>query len=314
MSGATSILGKNLLGLRDASREQIELILDNARVMAQINERRIKKVPTLRGQTIINLFMENSTRTRTSFEIAAKRLSADAVNISGSGSSAGKGETLLDTARNLEAMAVDCLVIRDSHSGAPHQLAQRLNIPVINAGDGTNEHPTQALLDLYTIREKRGSLDGLKIAMVGDIAHSRVARSNMFALRHYGAEVRLSGPATLMPHDLSTFGARYYPEFDDAIEGADVIMMLRIQVERQQGANIPSVREYASMYGLSGERLRRAARPDVLVMHPGPINRGVEMTPEVADGPWSLVLDQVSAGVAVRMAILHLLLGGGNLE
>ncbi len=305
-------LGKHLLGLRDLSREQIELVLDNARAMAQVNERRIKKVPTLRGLTIINLFLENSTRTRTSFEIAAKRLSADAVNISSSGSSVAKGETLLDTARNLEAMAVDCIVIRDSHSGSPHQLAQHLDIPIVNAGDGTNEHPTQSLLDLYTIREKRGSLEGLKIAIVGDILHSRVARSNMFALRNFGADVRLSGPATLMPPDLSIFGARYFPDMDEAIADADVIMMLRVQFER--GANIPSVREYSSMYGLSSTRLARAARPDVLIMHPGPINRGVELNPDVADGPYSLVLDQVTSGVAVRMAILHLLLGGGSPE
>jgi aspartate carbamoyltransferase catalytic subunit len=299
------------LGTRDLSRAQIELILDNARAMAEVNRRRIKKVPTLRGLTIINLFLENSTRTRTSFEIAAKRLSADAVNISGSGSSVAKGETLMDTAKNLEAMAVDCIVLRDSHSGAPHQLAERLGIPVVNAGDGTNEHPSQALLDLFTIREKRGSLEGLKIAIVGDILHSRVARSNMFALRHYGAEIRLSGPATLMP-ELEVFGATYYPDLNEAIAGVDVIMMLRIQLER--GASIPSVREYSTLYGLSAARLQKYARPDVLVMHPGPINRGVELSPDAADGPWSVVLDQVNAGVAVRMAILHLLLGGGNLE
>lgn len=304
-------LGRHLLGIRDLSREQIELVLDNAKAMAEVNRRRIKKVPTLRGLTIINLFLENSTRTRTSFEIAAKRLSADAVNISGSGSSVSKGETLMDTAKNLEAMAVDCIVIRDSHSGAPHQLAERLSIPIVNAGDGTNEHPSQALLDLYTIRERRGSLDGLKIAIVGDILHSRVARSNMFALRHFGAEIRVSGPATLMP-DLSVFGAKYYPDINQAIDGADVIMMLRIQLER--GASIPSVREYSTLFGLNAARLERYARPDVLVMHPGPINRGVEMSPDVADGRWSVVLDQVNAGVAVRMAILHLLLGGGNLE
>lgn len=309
-----SPLGRHLLGTRDLSREQIDLVLDTARAMAEVSSRRIKKVPTLRGLTIINLFLENSTRTRVSFEIAAKRLSADAVNVSGGGSSVAKGETLLDTARNLEAMATDCLVVRDSHSGAPHQLAERLGIPVVNAGDGTNEHPTQALLDLFTIREKRGSLEGLKIAIVGDVLHSRVARSNMFALRHYGAEVRLSGPATLMPHDPGLLGAKYYPRMDEAIAGADVVMMLRIQSERQKGANIPSVREYSALYGLSADRLRRHAREDVIVMHPGPINRGVEMSPDVADGPWSLILDQVTSGVAVRMAVLHLLLGGGNLE
>ncbi len=304
----------HLLGLRELDRSAIETVLDSAKQMAQVNERRIKKVPPLRGLTIVNLFLENSTRTRMSFEIAAKRLSADAVNLSGGGSSVGKGETLLDTARNIEAMAVDCIVIRDSHSGAPHQLARSLGIPVVNAGDGTNEHPTQALLDLFTIRERRGSLDGLKIAIVGDIAHSRVARSNMFALRHFGADVRLSGPATLMPADLDVFGARYFPDLDEAIDGAEVIMMLRIQTERQRGANIPSVREYSSMYGLSAARLARHARKDVLVMHPGPINRGVELTPDVADGPWSLILDQVRSGVAVRMAVLYLLLGGGSIE
>ena len=310
----TASLGRNLLGLREATREQIELVLDNARAMAQISERRIKKVPTLRGLTIINLFLENSTRTRVSFEIAAKRLSADAVNVSAGGSSVAKGETIVDTARNLEAMAVDCIVVRDSHSGVPHQLAKRLDIPVVNAGDGTNEHPTQALLDLFTIREKRGTLEGLKIAMVGDILHSRVARSNMFALRHYGAEVRLSGPATLMPPDPSLFGARYYPDMNEAIAGVDVIMMLRIQLERQKGANIPSLREYSTLYGLTADRMRRHAKSDVIVMHPGPINRGVEMSPDVADGPGSFVLDQVTSGVAVRMAVLHLMLGGGSLE
>ena len=211
-------------------------------------------------------------------------------------------------------MATDLIVIRDSHSGAPHQLARRLDIPVVNAGDGTNEHPSQALLDLFTIRNKRGGLDGLKIAIVGDVAHSRVARSNMWALRHYGAEIRLSGPATLMPPDLSVFGARYCHDVNEAITGVDVIMMLRIQTERQKGANIPSVREYASLFGLNASRLRKHARPDVIVMHPGPINRGVEMSPDAADGPWSVILDQVTSGVAVRMAILHLLLGGGSLE
>jgi aspartate carbamoyltransferase catalytic subunit len=307
-------LGRHLLGLREATRDQIELVLDNARAMAQVNERRIKKVPTLRGLTIVNLFLENSTRTRVSFEIAAKRLSADSVNVSAGGSSVAKGETIVDTARNLEAMAVDCIVVRDSHSGAPHQLARRLDIPVVNAGDGTNEHPSQGLLDLFTIREKLGKLDGLKIAIVGDVLHSRVARSNMFALRHYGADVRLSGPATLMPPDPSLFGARYYPDMNEAIAGADVIMMLRIQLERQKGANIPSLREYSTLYGLNAGRLRRHAKEGVVVLHPGPINRGVELSPDVADGPWSLVLDQVSSGVAVRMAVLHLMLGGGSLE
>lgn len=305
---------RHLLGMRGASRAEIEHVLDTAKAMAQISERRIKKVPTLRGRTIINLFLENSTRTRTSFEIAAKRLSADAVNLSGGGSSVSKGETLLDTARNLEAMAVDLIVIRDSHSGAAHQLAQRLRIPVVNAGDGTNEHPTQALLDLYTIRQKLGRLDGLKIVIAGDVLHSRVARSNMFALRHFGAEIRLAGPGTLMPADLKTFGAVYYPDFNKAIDGADVIMMLRIQSERQKGGNIPSLREYSSLFGLNAERLRKYARPDVLVMHPGPINRGIELSPEVADGPWSVVLDQVTSGVAVRMAVLYLMLGEGSLE
>ena len=255
-----TILRRDLLGLQDATRAEIESILDAAKGMAQVNERRIKKVPTLRGRTIVNLFLENSTRTRTSFEIAAKRLSADAVNLSGGGSSVSKGETLMDTARNLEAMAVDLIVIRDSHSGSPRQLAARLKIPVVNAGDGTNEHPTQALLDLFTIREKRGKLDGLKIAIAGDILHSRVARSNLFALRHFGAEIRLSGPATLMPRELDYLGAKYYPDFNEAISGVDVIMMLRIQSERQKGANIPSLREYSTLYGLNAARLRKFAR------------------------------------------------------
>lgn len=307
-----TLLGKHLLGTRDLTRAQIELVLDNARAMAQIAERRIKKVPTLRGMTIINLFLENSTRTRTSFEIAAKRLSADAVNISASGSSVAKGETLLDTARNLEAMRADLLVVRDKHSGAPHQLARTLGIPVVNAGDGTNEHPTQALLDLYTLREERGSLDGVSIAIVGDILHSRVARSNMFALRHFNADIRLCGPATLMPPDLGVFGARYVPVLEDAIAGADAIMVLRIQLERQAGANFPSLREYSALYGINANRLRKAARKDVILMHPGPVNRGIELSPDAADGPWSVILNQVTAGVAVRMAVLHLLLGGSE--
>jgi aspartate carbamoyltransferase catalytic subunit len=277
-----------------------------------ISQREIKKVPTLRGRTVINLFFEPSTRTRTSFEIAAKRLSADSVNISASTSSVTKGETLLDTARNLEAMAPDCIVIRHSSAGAPHQLARICRAAIINAGDGAHEHPTQALLDALTIREHKKRIKGLEVAIIGDILHSRVARSNIHLLTKLGARVRISGPGTLVPKDFGTLvehGLRLERRIEDAIEGADVLMILRIQRERQDAAFFPSMREYAVHYGLNLGHLELAA-PDAIVMHPGPMNRGIEISSAVADSNRSLILDQVANGLAVRMAVLYLLAGG----
>jgi aspartate carbamoyltransferase catalytic subunit len=308
---ARRLAGKDLLGIRDLSVAEIELILDTAESFKEISTREIKKVPTLRGKTVINLFFEASTRTRTSFEIAAKRLSADAINISASGSSVVKGETLIDTAKNLEAMSPDCIVIRHSASGAPHLLGRLMRVPVINAGDGANEHPTQALLDLYTIREKRGGLAGLKIAIVGDVLHSRVARSNIYGFTKMGAEVHLAGPQTMRPAEVETLGAKWHGSLREVVPEMDVIMMLRIQLERQGGGFFPTLREYSRFFGLNPEVLR-GAKPDVLIMHPGPMNRGVEISPEVADGPFSVILDQVTNGVAVRMALLYLLVGGGE--
>jgi len=301
--------GKDLLGIRELSVSEIELILDTAESFKEVSTREIKKVPTLRGKTVINLFFEASTRTRTSFEIAAKRLSADAINISTSASSVVKGETLIDTAKNLEAMNPDCIVIRHSASGAPHLLARLMRIPIINAGDGANEHPTQALLDLYTIREKKGRLAGLKVAIVGDILHSRVARSNIYGFTKMGAEVHLAGPQTMRPAEVESLGVRWQNNLRQIIPEMDVIMMLRIQLERQGGGFFPTLREYSRFFGLNQEALQKA-KPDVLIMHPGPINRGVEISPEVADGPFSVILDQVTNGVAVRMALLYLLVGG----
>ncbi|MBI2875862.1 MAG: aspartate carbamoyltransferase catalytic subunit [Candidatus Tectomicrobia bacterium] len=301
--------GKDILGLQQMSPEEILLILDTAEGMKEISEREIKKVPTLRGKTLINLFHEPSTRTRTSFEIAGKRLSADVVNISASGSSMVKGETIKDTARNLEAMHPDVIVVRHSASGVPHLLAEALETPVINAGDGAHEHPTQALLDLLTIREKKGRLEGVKVAIVGDIAHSRVARSNIFGMTRLGMEVTVAGPATMLPLYIEKLGVRVTTDMDEAIADVDVIMMLRLQLERQSQFLFPSLREYSRLYGLNLERLRRA-QEEILILHPGPINRGVEIAPEVADGPYSLILHQVSNGVAVRMALLFLLVGG----
>jgi aspartate carbamoyltransferase catalytic subunit len=258
---------------------------------------------------VINLFFEASTRTRTSFEIAAKRLSADTINISASSSSVVKGETLIDTAKNLGAMNPDCIVIRHSAAGAPHLLARLMRVPVINAGDGAHEHPTQALLDLFTVREKKGRLAGLKVAIVGDILHSRVARSNIYGFTKMGAEVHLSGPRTMMPAEVERMGVRWHTGLHEVIPQADVIMMLRIQLERQEGGFFPTLREYSRFFGLNLEVLK-AAQPEVLIMHPGPMNRGVEISPEVADGPFSVILDQVTNGVAVRMALLYLLVGG----
>lgn len=300
---------KDILDMKDLSAEEINLILDTADSFLEVSTREIKKVPTLRGKTIINLFVEASTRTRTSFEIAGKRLSADTINISGSSSSIIKGETLIDTARNLEAMNPDVIVLRHSAAGAPHMLARLVKPSVINAGDGAHEHPTQALLDLMTIRAKKGRIAGLKIALVGDIAHSRVARSNIYGMTRMGAEVHVAGPATMLPRELGKLGVTVHRQLAPAIRGADIIMMLRIQLERQEKNLFPSLREYASYFGLNAQNIK-LAREDVLVMHPGPTNRGVEISPEVADGPRSVILDQVTNGVAVRMALLYLLTGG----
>lgn len=310
MAATTSL--KHLLGIRELTPVQIFSLLDTAESFLDIAKRQIKKVPALRGRTVINLFFEPSTRTRTSFEIAAKRLSADAINISVSTSSVSKGETLLDTARNLEAMAPDCIVIRHSSAGAPQHLAQVCSAAIVNAGDGAHEHPTQALLDALTIRERKGRIEGLKVAIIGDILHSRVARSNIHLLTKLGASVSVAGPGTLVPPEFAGLveqGIRLERRIEDAIEGADVVMILRIQRERQTAAFFPSMREYAIHYGLHTDHLQRAA-PDAIVMHPGPINRGIEISSEIADGGRSLILDQVANGVAVRMAVLYLLARG----
>ncbi len=303
---------KDILGIKDLSVDEINVILETAESFLEISTREIKKVPTLRGKTIINLFFEASTRTRTSFEIAGKRLSADTINISASTSSVVKGETLIDTARNLEAMNPDVIVIRHSAAGAPHLLATLVKQAIINAGDGAHEHPTQALLDMMTIKEKKGKLAGLKVAIVGDIAHSRVARSNIYGLAKMGAEVVLAGPATMLPRDIEQMGVKSYTKLEDAICDADVVMMLRIQLERQKQNIFPSLREYSQHYCLNTRNIK-LARPDAIVMHPGPINRGVEISPDIADDPaYSVILDQVNKGVAVRMALLYLLTGGNE--
>ncbi|MGW8222044.1 MAG: aspartate carbamoyltransferase catalytic subunit [Syntrophobacteria bacterium] len=300
---------KDLLGIKQLEPEEINLILETAETFKEISTRPIKKVPTLRGRTVVHLFYEPSTRTRTSFEIAAKRLSADTFNISASTSSIVKGETLLDTARNLEAMNPDVIVLRHSAAGAPHLLARHVQASVINAGDGMHEHPTQALLDLLTIKDKKETISGQTVAIIGDIAHSRVARSNIWALTKMGARVLVAGPTTMIPHDLDKLGVEVFYRPEDVIPEADVIMMLRIQLERQGQMLLPSLREYARVFGLNEDKLSQA-KPDVLIMHPGPINRGVEISPAVADGPYSVILDQVNNGVAVRMALLYLLIGG----
>jgi aspartate carbamoyltransferase catalytic subunit len=300
---------KDLLGIRELSKEEILLVIDTAVSFKDISRREVKKVPTLRGKTVITLFYEASTRTRTSFEIAAKRLSADTINISSSTSSYVKGETLKDTARNLESMRPDVTVIRHSMPGAPHMLAKILDSSIVNGGDGAHEHPTQALLDLYTMREKKGRIDGLKIAIIGDIAHSRVARSNIFTLHHFDTEVVCSAPPTMIPPYLEDLGVKVEYDINKAVRNADVIMMLRIQKERGGVSFIPSTKEYSTFYGLKAEHLKKAKK-DVIIMHPGPMNRGIEITDEVADGPYSVILDQVENGVAVRMAILYLLIGG----
>ncbi|MEN3338208.1 MAG: aspartate carbamoyltransferase catalytic subunit [Acidobacteriota bacterium] len=305
---AQALKSRHLLGVAGLEAGEITLILDTAVAMKEIGGRAIKKVPTLRGRTVVNLFFEPSTRTRTSFEIAEKRLSADTLSIATATSSVTKGESLLDTVRNLEAMAPDMIVMRHASSGAPHLLARTCRSAIINAGDGTHEHPTQALLDAFTMREHKGRLAGLKIAIVGDLLHSRVLRSNVLLLNTMGADVWACGPATLMPVGLERFGVRATTSVDEAVEGADVVMMLRIQHERMHGHFIPSVREYFTLFGLTPARMRLAA-PDAIVMHPGPMNRGVEIDSDVADGPFSVILAQVANGVAVRMAVLYLLAG-----
>jgi aspartate carbamoyltransferase catalytic subunit len=302
---------RHLLGIEGLSREELVFLLDTAESFREISEREVKKVPTLRGKTVINLFYESSTRTRTSFEIAAKRLSADAINISTSTSSVTKGETLVDTARNLVAMRPAAIVIRHSSSGAPHFLSRLVDCPVINAGDGTHEHPTQALLDAMTIRERKGTIEGLTIAIVGDVLHSRVARSNTLALTMLGARVRLVGPPTLLSPEFCHWGVTLHSELRTGIAGADVVMALRLQKERQDRNFLPSVEGYARHFCITPAALE-AAKPDVLVMHPGPMNRGIEISSDVADGPYSVILDQVTNGVAVRMAILYLLTAQGK--
>jgi aspartate carbamoyltransferase catalytic subunit len=303
---------KDLLGIRNLSAAEITGILDTAENFREISNREVKKVPTLRGKTVINLFFESSTRTRTSFELAAKRLSADSVNISVSSSSLSKGETLLDTAMNLDAMQPDCIVVRHGSAGVPHQLAKVSKAAIVNAGDGANEHPTQALLDAMTIREHKKKIEGLEVAIVGDILHSRVARSNIHLLTKLGAKVRVAGPGTLVPTDfqhLVESDLQVCPHIEDAIDGADVVMILRIQRERQDSAYFPTLREYAIHYGLTKERLD-LAKKDAIVLHPGPMNRGIEISSDVADSSRSLILDQVKYGVAVRMAVLYLATGG----
>jgi aspartate carbamoyltransferase catalytic subunit len=303
---------RHLLGIETLTPDELTTILDLGERFLEIAERPIKKVPTLRGKTVINLFLEPSTRTRTSFEIAAKRLSADAVNISGSSSSTVKGETLLDTARNLDAMAPDVVVVRHAQAGAAEMLATRIKAAVVNAGDGAHEHPTQALLDCSTIRAHKGSIEGLNVVICGDIRHSRVARSDLWALTKLGARVRIVAPRTLLAPGLEEMGSgrvTVHDRLEPALEGADVVMMLRIQKERIGGALFPNTREYSRYYGLNARRLA-LANPDAIVMHPGPVNRGIEIDPSVADGPRAVILDQVARGVAIRMAILYLLAGG----
>jgi aspartate carbamoyltransferase catalytic subunit len=306
---AATDLGKDLVGLEHLSADQLQAILDTAEPFKEISERQIKKVPVLRGKTIVNLFYEASTRTRVSFEFAEKRLSADTVNIASTGSSIVKGETLVDTARNLEAMRIDMVVMRHPSSGAAQFLAERIPSNVINAGDGRHEHPTQGLLDMLTIRDRFGKLDGVKVCIVGDILHSRVARSNIFGLRTMGADVAVCGPRTLLPTGIEELGVTVFDRVEEAIEWADVLNILRIQLERMQGGFVPSLREYNRIFGVSRARVEASPR-DLLILHPGPMNRGVEIDSDVADGPHAVILKQVTNGVAVRMAVLYLLAGG----
>jgi aspartate carbamoyltransferase catalytic subunit len=304
---------RHLLGIDPLDPDEITLVLDTAESLAEISRREIKKVPTLRGRTVVNFFVEPSTRTLSSFELAEKRLSADTLNFSASKSSFVKGETLLDTARNLEAMAPDFIVMRHNQAGAPHFLARHCNSSIINAGDGPHEHPTQALLDAYTIRQRKGSFKGLRVAIIGDILHSRVARSNILLLTRMGAEVILCGPPTLIPREVERMDCGVTHRMEEALEGADVVMMLRVQLERMHSGFFPSLREYARFYGLDTRRFQRAAS-DAIIMHPGPMNRGVEIMSDVADGNASVILEQVTNGVAVRMAVLYLLAGGVERE
>jgi len=302
---------RHLLGMERLSVSDIELILNTAESLKEISERDIKKVPTLRGKSVVNFFYEPSTRTRTSFEMAAKMLSADTISLSASGSSSVKGETLIDTARNLQAMKPDIIVLRHPLSGAPHLLAREVKAGIINAGDGINEHPTQALLDLFTIREKKGKIKGLNVVIIGDISHSRVARSDIIGLIKMGAKVTVSGPPTMIPVGIEAFGVQVVHNPVEAVKKKDVVILLRMQLERQSRVLFPSVREYATFFGMN-EEIIRGAKSDVIVMHPGPMNRGVEITSELADGPYSVILDQVTNGVAVRMALLYLLIGGSR--
>jgi aspartate carbamoyltransferase catalytic subunit len=304
---------KDLLSIGDLTSDEIHLVLDTTEAMREIGERPIKKVPTLRGKTVVNLFYEPSTRTRTSFEIAEKRLSADTLNIAVAASSVLKGETLADTAMNIEAMAPDMIVLRHPSSGSGHLLSRICRSRIINAGDGMHEHPTQALLDAFTIRQHKKRIDGLKVAIVGDLLHSRVLRSNVLLLTKLGAEVWVSGPRTLVPIGIERLGVRVATDVDRAVADADVIMMLRIQQERMNGAFFPSLREYFNVFGMTTARVARA-KPDVIIMHPGPMNRGVEIASDVADGPYSVILEQVANGVAVRMAVLYLLAGGADVD
>lgn len=298
---------RDLLDLTDLSKEEIGLIFQTAKSFKEISTRDVKKVPALRGKTVVSLFFENSTRTRASFELAAKRLSADTVSITGSTSSLSKGETIIDTARNIEAMNVDAIIVRHGTAGVPHALSQHLDASVINAGDGCRSHPTQALLDMFTIQERLGKIAGLKVVIIGDVMHSRVARSNIIGLRTMGAHVTVCGPSTLMPIGIESMGVKVCYDLKEAIKDQDIIMLLRLQTERQKEHFLPSVREYARKFGINSEKLK-GAKKDVVIMHPGPTNRGVELSAEVADGPYSVILGQVTNGVAVRMAVLYLLL------
>lgn len=302
------MIGRSLLGIEDLSCEDIETIISTAVHMQEVSTRQIKKVPSLRGRTIINLFFENSTRTRMSFEIAGKRLSADVVNFSPQGSSMNKAESILDTARTLDAMDPDCVVVRHKIPGVPHLIAKEIEAPVINAGDGAHEHPTQALLDMLTVYQKKGRLDGLTIAIIGDIMHSRVARSNIYGFQKMGSKVRVIGPPTMIPANIEALGVKAYTSLEEGIKGADVIMSLRIQTERSRGAYFPSTKEYSATFGLDREKLRYAD-PDAIVMHPGPVNRGVELSHDLTDRKPSVILDQVRNGVALRMALLYLITG-----
>ncbi len=304
----SKLSSRHLLGLEGVPASDISLILDTAESFREVLDRKIKKVPTLRGITILNLFYEASTRTRISFELAEKRLSADTVNFSTSTSSVKKGESLRDTVQNIEAMKIDMVVVRHGSTGAPYFLTQCMDSNIINAGDGAHEHPTQALLDMYTIRQKYGKLDGLRVVLVGDVKHSRVIRSNIWGLKTMGASVALCGPATLMPYEIEQLGCDVYTDIDEALDGADVVNVMRIQLERQQSGLFPSQREYTNLFGINKERLKRL-RKNYTIMHPGPMNRGVEITSEVADGPRSVILEQVTNGQAVRMAVLYLLRG-----